>query len=1745
MAEEPKNPQNPTEKLYNRSEFAGLIKTKYPEYAEVDDSLLVEKILAKYPQYKDVIVPDVPEEPKTSRIGSFFRGTGNTLTTQYPGASRLMVGSTVHDLMSEDAQLEAINKQVNEGTLTLSPDPAYYDKQIGELDRQMGEWEKTNKALVDEHNKRINPEDQGTTGNLYPSFKPKSPKLQWDKQQAWDQYVAQRDQLNQKKQQLVLLRDKIEKDGFEGTRQKIQKAPENVTYFERMENKGREQLKASDELASRPENQNGWYKAGQFAGNIVPSMAAALAAIPTGGTSLAFMAPLAGAATAAGLSAASGGSAMWEYEKYRQANGMPVDPMERSVIGVGNAIAEFVPEFFHVSSVIPATAIGKQFAKSFTKEVVKDPRKALSLLEAFAKDNPQLAKQLFKNIGKQSLQEGEEEATTQLAQDLMSNYYKKPEDYQNFGAILKDMGQAAALGALMGGFIGIPTTFAQNVTQKRIREKRGSVTLAEDTGTGQVVELMGEDSDGNLLAYSRDGRELHLKPENLGQRVTVPINQFNATLKGQTVQLDKEIQSETENEKMGLDQEIQTKMGQITHKDGGVYEAQDIHGNGFYIIEGNPYGDGMVVAIGPDNQPVQRAAKSLFGKDEKSQPQRFEAQDYYNMMRQAGEMKANQEEIIRRANTGTLTQETILRETLQGGETGIYNGMEVRYTGQQRENGDIQVKFPDPENPAEEATLWIQPEEMQFTQNPASQTSETEQTEQTEEPMQPVPVPETAPKRTLIVGKTELPLAETGENTWDIEKEFTTSEQAKAARKKLAEKYPRLTFAVEDRSDKADPFSPAQYTITVKPKTNDTNLSGPVASTVGGPATVRTEPEPVPLVPGTQSAPVDTGTQPELKPVEVPITENLNEPNVESIPPTNETQKENQGREEALLTKPVTQPVAGAESPAALVAEGVSEGEDELPTEVEDFPGIKMFKDQVKSDTQFKAAILSKAVVPERDIYGNETGWYRDDTGLRENYGFVRIYNGKTGEVVDFKPDNENSGTDMMRAGMAAQVHAMEHRTTGESQPTQEKPSAKEQKPLPSAKEPTKEVDNKTKSTRDVSSQVQPVKPTPTNDKTTEEVSNVGTVTPVSKPEPLANVTKESQVSGIKNLTETPNTTLTDKDILEIPYQKDGKPGVLKVRASGIGIKILYGRKQKWDNLSSTILGGSMGIQGLYHGSYNDVPITVQDAQKIVDYFDGKVSESQQRDINGIKRQIEVLNKKDTQPGIKQAQQTQVTPEEVQKVSPKTEKKPNPDEEGYANWLAENGTDPDEIVLEYARQRDNTPFNKLQEWQQELIQGKDTKISRESFERFGDPNWIGRAIIVNWFSRDPYKKGETIDGLSEYLSELHHIKITEDDLVEFIRDHPSRYVRVTTDSMKPLARRYKQLTGNDIKSHTFKGEEFSEGEKEAAISLPSGLLESLYREGIRNMDDLERLREQYFTGFPYTPEEYETVKKYLKAHPEGITINREAEERSQDDQGVGTEIEGLGEKPAPKVETLPDFLTEDWTEDEPGAPIGIETQIENVLTGQSEQEKAQAQEKIQYTKDHVGEIETINGTNVYDVIVDGENIRYNLKKMGTEAVRKYYYPIQYADITFRETQAPESEPTQSEIGLSQVPTYQDLTPDQKREFEARKKELEQKIKDKQEEIGQAKRALQTQKNKLEKSRVSQTGLLDEPAKPKFVGDILFSLPPKDFSEENIKRAIQEQEGVLAVKARELQDLMTRKDRIIEEILYGVKAQTRL
>lgn len=91
----------------NYNEFAETVKTKYPEYKDVDNKMLAEKIVAKYPEYKDAVefadaTPEAPGMLKSAALGAM---------SGIPGATAAVSGI---QSLSPDTTYEQAHKGLEE-----------------------------------------------------------------------------------------------------------------------------------------------------------------------------------------------------------------------------------------------------------------------------------------------------------------------------------------------------------------------------------------------------------------------------------------------------------------------------------------------------------------------------------------------------------------------------------------------------------------------------------------------------------------------------------------------------------------------------------------------------------------------------------------------------------------------------------------------------------------------------------------------------------------------------------------------------------------------------------------------------------------------------------------------------------------------------------------------------------------------------------------------------------------------------------------------------------------------------------------------------------------------------------------------------------------------------------------------------------------------------------------------------------------------------------------------------------------------------------------------------------------------------------------------------------------------------------------------------------------------------------------------------------------------------------------------
>lgn len=127
-----------------------------------------------------------------------------------------------------------------------------------------------------------------------------------------------------------------------------------------------------------------------------------------------------------------------------------------------------------------------------------------------------------------------------------------------------------------------------------------------------------------------------------------------------------------------------------------------------------------------------------------------------------------------------------------------------------------------------------------------------------------------------------------------------------------------------------------------------------------------------------------------------------------------------------------------------------------------------------------------------------------------------------------------------------------------------------------------------------------------------------------------------------------------------------------------------------------------------------------------------------------------------------------------------------------AQDLAAQSLDPLLIAAEYTREKETaTPHAALLPWQRELL---GTKFTTRSFDRFADTNLRTGSLARAWLSDT---EGRAIDGVAQELSTNHGTEVTPQMIADFIVDNPTGYVPKTTERMKDLNARFKQLAARD------------------------------------------------------------------------------------------------------------------------------------------------------------------------------------------------------------------------------------------------------------------------------------------------------------------------------------------------------------
>lgn len=274
-----------------------------------------------------------------------------------------------------------------------------------------------------------------------------------------------------------------------------------------------------------------------FIGNLVPQMIGNAAAI---GASFSpytrwLARPLA-QLNMATLTASSAGSSMADARLYAEQTGKLISESDvknaGSISGGIEAVTEIIPyaRIFNRIQHVSGLKSGRIIVNAVKNNPVAQDELTRLVKQAGSEFPTKLiTKKGAKRLAGDILTEGTSEAVAGGLGTLVPILYANKEDYPTLHNILSDAWEGAKGGLFMGAILGAGSALSGNFANRERRKKIGKITLA-DTGNG-VVEIVGEKSNGTLLAVDGNNKILEIPKSQILDIAEVGFNEFDAYTK--------------------------------------------------------------------------------------------------------------------------------------------------------------------------------------------------------------------------------------------------------------------------------------------------------------------------------------------------------------------------------------------------------------------------------------------------------------------------------------------------------------------------------------------------------------------------------------------------------------------------------------------------------------------------------------------------------------------------------------------------------------------------------------------------------------------------------------------------------------------------------------------------------------------------------------------------------------------------------------------------------------------------------------------------------------------------------------------------------------------------------------------------------------------------------------------------------------------------------------------------------------
>ncbi|MCK5614714.1 hypothetical protein KAR91_73310 [Candidatus Pacearchaeota archaeon] len=228
-------------------------------------------------------------------------------------------------------------------------------------------------------------------------------------------------------------------------------------------------------------------------------------------------------------------------------------------------------------------------------------------------------------------------------------------------------------------------------------------------------------------------------------------------------------------------------------------------------------------------------------------------------------------------------------------------------------------------------------------------------------------------------------------------------------------------------------------------------------------------------------------------------------------------------------------------------------------------------------------------------------------------------------------------------------------------------------------------------------------------------------------------------------------------------------------------------------------------------------------------------SEILKDDINGIRTQAqelrttETISKSEKVENLKQAKILEAEAQRLESVLSA------PKEQNLINQA-------ETLYQEFQQEKENTPYNQLNEWQREIL---GESFSTDQFSNFKDKTEITQSLAKAWLKTDGRPIDTWVAAWNQGIEEGQYggQQITVEDVVNFITENPTKSFRKTTGRMGEIRDEYRVLTGKTINKHeAFVKESGLTPEK----TIPEAKTEQevIYDEAITKLKDIGYTDEQ-------------------------------------------------------------------------------------------------------------------------------------------------------------------------------------------------------------------------------------------------------------------------------------------------------------